>query len=311
MSEKIRFDNQVAVVTGAGGGLGKEYALLLARRGAKVLVNDLGSDPLGAGSDKSYAQKVCDEIITSGGIAMANVDSVATTKGSESIIRQAVDAWGKVDILINNAGLVTSQGSLHEVTDEQYDTDMGVAAGGTFRMTRSVWKMMNEQNYGRILNVSSGSFFGMGSAIPYPASKGAVWGMTRGLAVAARMQEKDIKINCIMPVAHGRMTKFAGPEYEAAMKEQFPAYSAAPAAAWLVHRDVPCNGEMFFVGGGRCARIFVGIVPGYYGSKTGSIEEFSNHFDEAMDITGFKIPTSAFDYRDPDFAWKEFKKMIR
>lgn len=309
---QVRFDGQVAVVTGAGGGLGREYAVLLAKRGAKVLVNDLGCDPLGGGADKGYAQAVADEITAAGGIALANGDSVATTEGAESIIRQAVSAWGKVDILINNAGLVRSGGSLDQVTDEDYDFDMSVAAGGTFRMTRAVWEMMNEQNYGRILNVSSGSFFGMGSAVPYPAAKGAVWGITRGLAVATRMANKNIKVNCIMPVAHGRMTKYLGPVAEAQMKERYPAYSAAPVVAWLVHRDVPCNGEMFFVGGGRFARIFIGIAEGHRGSKEITIEEVRDHFADGMDIANFKVPTSAFDYRDTDFAWEEFKEtMIR
>jgi NAD(P)-dependent dehydrogenase (short-subunit alcohol dehydrogenase family) len=310
---QVRFDDHVAVVTGAGGGLGREYAILLAKRGAKVLVNDLGCNFLGEGSDKGYAQAVADEITAVGGIALANGDTVTTTEGAESIIRQAVSAWGKVDILINNAGLVRSSGSLDQVTDKDYDFDMSIAAGGTFRMTRAVWRMMRDRNYGRILNVASGSVFGMGSAVPYPATKMAVIGMTRSLAVAARDHNKNIKVNCILPAAYGRLSHLMGPEAEASMKRYFPVHSCAPVAAWLVHRDVPCNGEILTVGGGRFARVFIGVAQGYRGSKDITIEEVRDHFDEGMDITNFRVPTSTFEevaMHTSEFEWGEFKQMM-
>lgn len=294
MSE-VRFDDQVAVVTGAGGGLGREYAILLAQRGAKVLVNDLGCNELGDGADRGYAQAVADEITAAGGIALANGDSVTTKVGAESIIGQAVDAWGRVGILINNAGLVRSTGSLDQVTDENYNFDMDVAARGTFNMTRAVWKMMNDQDYGRIVNVASASFFGMGSAVPYPAAKGAVIGMTRSLAAAVSDQNKNIKVNVIMPVAHGRMSKYLGEKTEAGLKKFFPPSDCAPLVAWLVHRDAPCNGEMFTVGGGRFARIFIGVADGYRVSTGITIEEVRDHFDEAMDISSFKVPANTLE----------------
>ncbi|MBM4463405.1 MAG: SDR family NAD(P)-dependent oxidoreductase [Chloroflexi bacterium] len=296
---QVRFDGQVAVVTGAGGGLGREYAILLAERGAKVLVNDLGTDFLGKGSNPAMAQAVADEIKAAGGIAIANGDSVATTKGAETIIKQAVDAWGRVDILINNAGVVRSTGSLDQVTDEDYEFDMSVAAGGTFRMTRAVWRRMWDQDYGRVLNVSSASVFGMGSALSYPATKAAVLGMTRTLAVAVQHHKKNIKINCIMPSAYGRLAVFGGPRFEESMKK-LPVHSCAPVVAWLVHRDVPCNGEILLIGGGHFARVFMGLCQGYHGSPDITIEEVREHFAEGMDITNFSIPASTF---DPVVTW--------
>ncbi len=171
MSE-MRFDGRVAVVTGAGGGLGREYALLLAKRGAKVLVNDLGSDGGGRGANTAMAQAVVDEIRAFGGITLANGDSVATTAGADAIVQQALDAWGRIDILINNAGVVRG-GNLATLTDDDYEFDMAIASGGTMRVTRAIWPRLLEQDYGRIVNVSSGSVFGMGAGISYPATKAA------------------------------------------------------------------------------------------------------------------------------------------
>jgi NAD(P)-dependent dehydrogenase (short-subunit alcohol dehydrogenase family) len=185
MSE-MRFDDKVAIVTGAGGGLGKAYAKLLAARGAKVLVNDLGGNFQGEGKDSGYAESAAREIRDAGGMAEANGDTVATPAGAAAIVGDAVKRWGRVDILVNNAGIVSASGTLATVTDEQWDNDMAVSASGTFYLCRAVWDGMLERNFGRIVNISSGSWFGMGSAVPYPAAKGAVWAMTRGLASATR-----------------------------------------------------------------------------------------------------------------------------
>ncbi len=306
---ELRFDGKVAVVTGAGGGLGREYALLLARRGAKVLVNDLGGDFSGQGSNPEMADAVVKEIKAAGGIALANGESVAT--GANAIIAQAVDAWGRVDILINNAGVVRG-GHINTLSDEDYEFDMSVAAGGTMRMTRAVWQRMLDQDYGRIVNVSSGSVFGMGAGIAYPATKAAVIGMTRGLAVDASIyQKKNVKVNVIMPIAWGRLAHLAGEEYAQAQKKNFPPHSVAPAVAWLCHEDVPCNGEILIMGGGRVYRAFIGVTEGYRGSKDHTIEDVRDNWDAVMDTTGYKIPASAFEYRDADpAAWGQFKKLM-
>ncbi len=293
---KLCFDNKVAIVTGAGGGLGRAYAMLLAQRGAKVLVNDLGCDPTGKGADKSPARKVADEICAAGGIAEADGRSVADTASANAIVQRATDLWGGVDILVNNAGIVTSVGTLDQVTDANYDTDMGVAAGGTFRLARAVWRHMWDKNYGRIVNVTSGSLFGMGSAVPYPAAKGAVVGMSRGLASAADARQRNIKVNVIMPIACSRLTALMGEEVEKAMRRDFPAEAVAPVVAVLSHEQCPCNGEIFSAGGGGFRRIFLGATQGYQREdRQLTVEDALAHFTDAMRTDGFAIPRHALE----------------
>ncbi len=313
MSE-FRFDGKVAIVTGAGGGLGKAYAKLLAARGAKVLVNDLGGDFQGQGSDVNYAQATVDEIRAAGGIAEANGDSVGSTAGVNAIVAQAMDTWGGIDIVVNNAGVVVGTGPLWNVTDEQWETDINIAAGGTFRMCRAVWKHMWEKNYGRIVNVASSSFLGMGSGVGYPAAKGAVWGMTRGLYTAANAQGKNIRVNCIMPIAGSRMTALLGDEINAMMHNEFPPHAVAPVVALLAHEQSPCNGEMFSVGGGGFARVFLGISSGYRGAnKNLSIEEAHAHFSEAMATDEFIVPKDSLEDAEQytsTVPWNVFRQFI-
>lgn len=300
--EELRFDGKVAIVTGAGGGLGKAYASLLAQRGARVLVNDLGGDMGGQGGDRSYAAAAAAEIRQAGGIAEADGNSVAEPGQARAIVEHAMDLWGGVDILVNNAGVVTSVGTLDQVSDDNYRTDMGVAADGTFHLMRAVWRHMWDKDYGRIVNICSGSLFGMGSAVPYPAAKGAVFGMTRGAAVAAEVHKRNVRINIIMPIAASRLTVLMGPEVESAMKKEFPPEAVAPVVAMLSHERCPCNGEMFNVGGGNYRRVFLGTTPGYNRSGTQlTPEEALAHFDDAMRLDGFTIPKHALD--DKGAVW--------
>jgi len=313
MSE-MRFDGNVAIVTGAGGGLGKAYAKLLAARGAKVLVNDLGGDFQGKGADANYAKATVDEIRAAGGIAEANGDSVGSTAGVDAIVQQALDTWGQIDIVVNNAGVVVGTGPLWNVTDEQWQTDINIATGGTFRMCRAVWKHMWERNYGRIVNVASGSFFGMGSGVGYPAAKGGVWGITRGLYSAANATGKNIRVNCIMPIAGSRMTALMGEAIDGLMQTQFPPSAVAPVVALLAHEQSPCNGEMFSVGGGGFARVLLGVTAGYRGTnKNWTIEDANAHFAEAMNTDKFILPKDSLEDAEQytsDVPWDVFRQFI-
>jgi NAD(P)-dependent dehydrogenase (short-subunit alcohol dehydrogenase family) len=311
----LRFDDKVAIVTGAGGGLGKAYATLLAKRGAKVLVNDLGGNFQGEGKDSGYAETAAREIRDAGGIAEANGDSVATSAGANAIVQDALKRWGRVDILVNNAGIVSASGTLSTVTDEEWDKDMAVSASGTFYLCRAVWDGMLDRDYGRIVNISSGSWFGMGSAVPYPAAKGAVWAMTRSLAAATRAQGKDVKINAIMPIAGSRMTQLMGPEIHGLMERDFPARAVAPVVAMLAHDSAPCNGEMFTAGGGGYTRVFAGVTQGYRATdKDWTPETALAQFDKVMDTTGFHIPEGSMDEAalyTSDVPWEAFKAFIK
>jgi NAD(P)-dependent dehydrogenase (short-subunit alcohol dehydrogenase family) len=313
MSE-FRFDGKVAIVTGAGGGLGKAHAKLLAARGAKVLVNDLGGNVQGKGSDENYAQVTVAEIRAAGGIAEANGDSVGTTVGVNAIVEQALDTWGGIDIVVNNAGVAVGAGPLWNITDEQWETDVNIAAGGTFRMCRAVWKHMWDKNYGRIINTASSCFFGMGSGISYTAGKGAVWSMTRGLYSAANAQGKNICVNGIMPIAGSRMTALLGDEINTKMHNEFPLHAVAPLVALLAHEQSPCNGEMFSVGGGGFARVFLGIASGYRGiNKNLSIEEAYAHFSEAMATDEFIVPKDSLEDAEQynsTVPWNVFRQQI-
>jgi NAD(P)-dependent dehydrogenase (short-subunit alcohol dehydrogenase family) len=253
--DKFRFDGQVAVVTGAGAGLGKAYATLLAERGARVLVNDYNPSTSGVGGgDPAPAEATTAEIAAAGGTAAADAESVATPEGASAIIDHALGLWGRVDILINNAGFVAGR-SIATVTDEQWRSDMAVAADGTFFMCRAVWNHMWERNYGRIINTCSGSFFGMGTGVvAYPAAKAAAWAITKGLAAYSTAADRDVLINCIMPTAYGRMTPGMGPEIAAMMEREFPPSKVAPLVALLAHADAPATA--------RCSTPAAGSSPG-------------------------------------------------
>lgn len=312
--QNLRFDDKVAIVTGAGGGLGKAYASLLASRGAKVLVNDLGGNHEGDGSDKNYAEQAASEIRALGGIAEANANDASTSAGASAIHADAVARWGKVDILVNNAGIVSGSGALPTITDEQWAKDMAVSASGTFYMCRAVWEGMNERNYGRIVNISSGSWFGMGTGLPYPAAKGAVWAMTRGLASATNANGQNIKANVIMPIAGSRMTALMGDEINNLMHRDFPPHAVAPVVALFAHEDAPCNGEMFTAGGGCFARVFAGVAAGYRGTnKDWTIEDAAHNFAQAMDVSQYSIPHDAMadaELYTSDVPWSAFRAFI-
>ena len=244
----VRFDGKVAIVTGAGNGLGRQYALLLASRGAKVVVNDLGGSVKGEDQSqaKHAADAVVDEIKAAGGMAVANKDSV---EFGDKIVKTAVDAFGTVDIVINNAGILRDI-SFQKMKEIDWDLIMKVHLKGSFSVTRAAWNIMREKNYGRIVNTgSSAGIFGSFGQVNYSTAKLGLWGFTQSLAKEGA--KRNIRCNCIAPLAGTRMTETVMPaEVVAALKPDF----VAPFVAWLSSEQCDENGGLYEVGAGFIAK---------------------------------------------------------
>lgn len=248
MSGQLRFDGKVAIVTGAGNGLGRVYAHLLASRGAKVVVNDLGGSVTGVAKadEKRPADVVVEEIKKAGGQAVANYDSV---EFGDKIVKTAVDAFGTVDIVINNAGILRDV-SFMKMSELDWDLIMKVHLKGAFSVTRAAWNIMREKGYGRIINTgSSAGIFGSFGQANYATAKLGLWGFTQSLAKEG--EKRNIKVNCIAPLAGTRMTETVMPkEVVEALKPEY----VAPFVAYLSHSDCVDSGALYEVGAGYIAK---------------------------------------------------------
>jgi NAD(P)-dependent dehydrogenase (short-subunit alcohol dehydrogenase family) len=246
---ELRFDERVCVVTGAGGGLGRSHALELARRGAKVLVNDLGGSLDGTGSSPRAAQRVVDEIVAAGGQAAANYDSVATPAGGQSIVDAALEAFGRVDVVVNNAGILRDK-AFHKMDATMVDAVIDVHLKGAFHVSAPAFTLMREQGYGRIISTTSASgLFGNFGQANYGAAKAGLAGLTRVLAIEGAGH--GIKANAIAPIASTRMTEDLLGELATRVTPE----TVSPIVAYLAHEDCTVNGNIYSVAGGRVARI--------------------------------------------------------
>ena len=280
------FDGKVAIITGAGGGLGRQHALLLASRGALVVVNDLGGALDGSGSDKGAAQKVVDEIVALGGVAVADTNSVSTPEGGAAIVKSAVDAYGRVDIVINNAGILRDK-SFHNLTPDLMNPVFDVHLKGAFHVTQPAFVLMREQGYGRIISTSSAAgVFGNFGQANYGAAKMGLVGFMRVLAVEGA--KYNIKANSIAPLALTRMTESL---FSGAMAEKLQPELISPIVAFLAHEDCPVSGEVYSVGGGRVARVFIGETPGYFNANL-TMEDVRNNFDQIRNEDGYIVPAN-------------------
>ena len=281
----LGFDGKVAIITGAGGGLGRSHALELARRGALVVVNDLGGASDGTGSSETAAQKVVDEIKAAGGEAVANYDSVATPEGGANIVKTAVDTFGSVHIIINNAGILRDT-SFKNMTPEQLNPVLDVHLRGAFYVTQPAWQLMRDQGYGRIINTSSGAgVFGNFGQTNYGAAKMGLVGFTRVLAVEGA--KNNIKANAIAPVAKTRMTEdLLGPIADGLAPE-----FVTPIVAYLSHESCEVSGEIYSVGGGHVSRVFLGVTPGYT-NKELTVEDVAANIEAIRNPEGYEIPAN-------------------
>ena len=282
----LGYDGKVAIITGAGGGLGRQHALLMASRGALVVVNDLGGAVDGSGSAKGAAQKVVDEIISLGGEAVADTNSVSTPEGGEAIVAGAVKAFGRVDIVINNAGILRDK-SFHNMDPSLMNPVFDVHLKGAFHVTQPAFVLMREQGYGRIVSTSSAAgIFGNFGQTNYGAAKMGLVGFTRVLAVEGA--KYNIKANAIAPLALTRMTESL---FSGAMAEKLQPGLISPIVAYLAHEECPVSGEVYSVGGGRVARVFIAETEGYHNPNL-TMEDVRDNFTQIRNEEGYKVPAN-------------------
>jgi NAD(P)-dependent dehydrogenase (short-subunit alcohol dehydrogenase family) len=255
---ELRFDGRVAVITGGGRGLGRSYALLMAARGCKVVVNDLGGAIRGDGPDTSVAQSVVEEIVAAGGEAIANADSVATPEGGKAIIQAALDKWGRIDALIHNAGNVR-YGTIREISYEDFKSVVDVHLMGAFHVVQAAFGPMCDQNFGRIVLTSSiGGVYGNNRCVNYGAAKSGMIGLSNVAALEG--EPFNVKSNVIVPSAVTRMA-------EGIDISQYPPMDpelVAPVVAWMAHEACSVSGEMIASIAGRVAQVFLAETRGVY-----------------------------------------------
>ena len=289
----IRFDDRVVIVTGAGGGLGRTYALDFASRGAKGVVNELGGASDGTGAAASMADQVVKEISEAGGTAVSNHDSVSTPEGGESIVQTAIDNFGRVDVVINNAGILRDK-TFAKLSPEELEIVLDVHLKGAFFVSQPAFRNMKDNGYGRfVFTASAAGIFGNFGQTNYGAAKMGLVGLSNVLAVEGL--KYNIRSNVIAPIARTRLTEnLLGP-----LAENLAAECVTPLTVYLASEANENTHDIYSVGGGRFARIFVGLCPGWMAEGgAGTVvtaEDVQANLDQIRDPEGYIIPTSIAD----------------
>ncbi|HME77761.1 MAG TPA: SDR family oxidoreductase [Mycobacterium sp.] len=275
--------DRVVVVTGAGGGLGREYALTLAKEGASVIVNDLGGSRDGTGAGHNMADQVVEEIKAAGGRAAANYDSVAEPEGAENIIKTAIDEFGKVDGVVSNAGILRD-GTFHKMSFENWDAVLKVHLYGGYNVIRAAWPHFREQSFGRVVVATSTSgLFGNFGQANYGAAKLGLVGLINTLAQEGA--KYNIKTNAVAPIAATRMTEdILPPEV---LKNLTPDF-VAPVVAYLCTEEVPDTDSIFIVGGGKVQRTALFQNEGVTFKAPPSVDDIASHWAEIDDLSAAK-----------------------
>ena len=283
----MRFDGRVAIVTGAGGGLGRQHALALAARGAKVVVNDLGGTVDGNGGTPKAAQAVVDEIRAAGGEAIANGASVTDPQAVQAMVEQALAAWGRIDILVNNAGILRDK-SFAKMSLDDFRLVVEVHLMGAVNCTKAVWETMRTQNYGRIvMTTSSSGLYGNFGQANYGAAKMALVGLMQTLSIEGA--KNDIRVNCLAPTAATRMTENLMPE---AVLKLLQAEAVTPGLLALVAEDAPTR-AILCAGAGGFERAHITLTQGVFvGLPDDAPEQVALQFDALSDREGESVPAS-------------------
>ncbi|MBB5773007.1 NAD(P)-dependent dehydrogenase (short-subunit alcohol dehydrogenase family) [Brevundimonas vesicularis] len=280
----MRFDGQVAIVTGAGGGLGREHALALAARGAKVVVNDLGGARDGSGASATAAESVVAEIEAAGGEAIANAASVTDFAAVQAMVDQAMAKWGRIDILVNNAGVLRDKTfAKMEIEDFRFVIDVHLM--GAVNCTKAVWEIMRGQNYGRIvMTTSSSGLYGNFGQSNYGAAKMALVGLMQTLSIEGA--KNDIRVNCLAPTAHTRMTEDLG---AALPLEALAPALVTPGLLYLVSQDAPSR-AILAAGAGGFERAYVTLTQGDFVTGDDAPEQVAARFDAISDRAAEIVP---------------------
>ena len=282
---EIRLDGRVAVVTGAGRGLGRAHALLLGARGAQVIVNDRGGALDGADAGATPADQVVEEIRAAGGTAIADATDISTPDGAASVVERAVDAWGRVDVLVNNAGILRDR-TFAKMTVDDIESVLRVHLGGTIWMTKAAWPVFVERGFGRVVNTTSAAgVFGNFGQVNYAGAKAGIIGVTKTLALEGARH--GIMVNAIEPAARTRMTE----DLLGDLADSLDPALVAPLALWLSSAECETTGEVYNVGGGRVARVLVAETPGLF-CRDLTPEEIRARWEDINDADAVEVMTN-------------------
>lgn len=291
--DTYNFEGRVAVITGAGRGIGRAYARLLADRGARVVVNDLGGSMEGTGVDGTVAATVATEIEAAGGTAVADDNDVASAAGARALVDSALATFGRLDVLINNAGIIR-WAALPEADPDNLEQHLAVHVLGSFNTTRAAWPHMVDRRYGRIVMTTSSGIFGLPQNLSYATAKAAVIGLTRSLATTSSAH--GIAVNLIAPAASTRMAGQADEADEpTGGGDPLSPDLVAPMAAFLAHEACPVNGQIYEAGAGRFSRIFIASTPGYVATNP-TMEDVARHWEAINAEPGYTVPTDLPDW---------------
>jgi NAD(P)-dependent dehydrogenase (short-subunit alcohol dehydrogenase family) len=278
--DELRFDGRSVLITGAGRGIGRSHALLLASRGARVVVSDAGTELFGTGADSAHAHDVVDTIRKAGGEAVAYLSDLSTEDGARGAVRATLDAFGRIDAIVHNAGFTLGGMPFERDSLDRLDALLAINTRAAYGIALEAWPTMQAQRYGRIVFTSSSALHGLPRSIPYSVAKASLVGLTRGLA--AEGADHDIRVNAIEPAAATRMAQnLEEGEFRTWFLDTMRPERVSPLVALLAHERCPVNGELLVAGGGRIARTLLSENRGYVDDEL-TIERLAEHFDDVM-----------------------------